>query len=213
MIFSIDDFRAATDFGFLTPDRYRVRFPIPPAMANTYKEYTALYNTNRYLEFYSDSVDFAGVGLATHNVVRYGYGASEKKPIAPIFNDVMFTFYNDTESMNYHFFELWMNIVSNFNMSKGIDGVINPGSVPYEMYYKDDYAVDSMVTLIDNNANEVATWRYRQMFPIDIPHIKLGWGIIQDVMRATVVFSFTDKYIDTDLGGSLITATTESESS
>ena len=202
MTFNIEDFRQTVDSGMLKPDRYRVRFPIPQAMQNlTY--YSELYNTNRYLEFYSDSIDFAGVGVATHDIVRYGYGPSEKSPIAGVFNPVMITFYNDSQAMNYLFFEQWMNIVSNLNMLDGISGADGVSS-PYEIFYKDDYVADGMVTLIDNNDNEVATWRYRRMYPIEIPHMKLGWSITNDVQRVTVMFTFTDKYVDPTLGGSMI---------
>jgi hypothetical protein len=112
----------------------------------------------------------------------------------------MMTFYSDSEAMNYRFFEDWLGIVANSDMSAGIsgnDGVANA----YEVYYKDDYSVDGMVTLFDQASNEVATWRYRQMYPIDMPHIKLGWAITNDVKKLTVIFTFMDKYLDLNAGG------------
>ena len=35
----------------------------------------------------------------------------------------------------------------------------------------------------------------RQMYPIHIPEIKMGWALTQDIMRVTVIFAFNDWYI------------------
>lgn len=190
------------DGGLLKTSRYRVVFAIPPVFGylSTGSE---LYNTTRYLEYYADSVDFPGVGLLAHEVLRYGYGATEKKPIAPTFQDVMITFYNDSQGMNFNFFDQWMACITNFNMSGGISGGTTAAE-PYELFYKDDYAVTGWVTTIDTNGNDVATYAYRQMYPINIPNMKLGWSLIQDVQRVTVFFTFMDKYLDTTQAGTLV---------
>ena len=113
------------------------------------------------LEFFADSIDFAGVTLATHNVTRYGYGPFEKKPVFPQFADIMITFYADASAENLTFFQAWLNTIANFNFSNGINPLTqnNQLNIPYslaggqsvyEVAYKDDYAVDGWITMFDN---------------------------------------------------------------
>lgn len=204
MSFNIAAFTAEVQSGFQKPNRYRVRFPIPPVL-NGYQPFTASLPT---LEFFAESADLVDIGFATRNIVRYGYGMSEKKPFTPIVNDVAITFYNDSVSSNLGFFQQWTWAIQNYDLSNGIvvngQQGLNTTVQPYELLYKDDYAVDGMITLIDNNDNDVATWRMRRMWPMHITNTKLGWAIINDIMKITVVFNYTDWYIDTSQSGTLI---------
>jgi hypothetical protein len=204
MVFSPAVFSATVQNGFQKPSRYRLRFPIPSVLAGV----QTFTQDLPYMEYYSDSIDFVDVGFATRNVVRYGYGPHEKQPTFPVFNDVMVTFYNDSLSNNLTFFQQWMWSVQNFNMSSGIlpnSGDTNGSVQPYELLYRDDYVVNGMITLLDNTDQDVCTWRMRRMWPIHMPNVKLGWAIINDVMRVTVMFAYTDWYVDTSLPGTLIT--------
>ena len=204
MVFEIDSFRSAVSAGFQKLEHYRVRFPYPNLMLG--QTYANTLNSVAALEFYADSVDFAGVSLATHNINRYGYGPTEKKPVFPQFQDIMITFYADANADNLTFFQAWLNTIMNFNMSGGINSIVTnnqfntPYDLPggtnvYEVAYKDEYAVDGWVTMFDNAENPITTLYMRQMYPIHIPEIKMGWALTQDVMRVTVIFTFMDWYI------------------
>ena len=206
MIFDIDSFRSAASGGFQKLEHYRVRFPYPPLMlTQTYKGANTT-NAVSGLEFYADSTDFPGASLATHDVTRYGYGPSEKKPSFTKFNDIMITFYADANADNLTFFQAWLNTINNFNFSGGINLLVQNtqfnipysmagGANVYEIAYKDDYAVDGWITMFDNTENPITTIFMRQMYPINIPEIKMGWSLTQDIMRVTVIFTFVDWYI------------------
>ena len=42
------------------------------------------------------------------------------------------------------------------------------------------------------------------MWPVHIANNKLGWAIVNDIMRITVMFNYMDWYVDPALGGTLI---------
>lgn len=202
MAFSIDDFRGQNNENFLRPTRYNVLFPVP-VVAQAAGAVSTFLDQTYNLQFASDSVDLVGVGFLNNVVVRYGYGASEKKAGPPSFNDVLITFYNDGESRNLNFFQLWMDLITNFDMAQGIAQNNSLGAFPYETSYKDDYAVDGRITLFDQNKNDVFTIVMRRMFPVQIFETKLGWGLVQDIMRISVMFTYQDWYFDSQSGGTL----------
>lgn len=206
MAFDIDAFRGVNDQIFLKPTHYSVLFPIPVVAQAAGAVGTFLQQTYN-LQFASDSIDLVGVGSLNNTVVRYGYGASEKKAGAPSFNDILITFYNDGQSQNLNFFQLWMDLIINFDMSQGIGSPNSLGAFPYEVAYKDDYAVDGRVTMYDSNANEVFTIVMRKMYPVQIFETKLGWGLVQDIMRVSVMFTYQDWYFDSNAGGTLFSGT------
>ena len=202
MPFNVDDFRFQQDGNFAKVTKYNVIFPVPAIMQNS-GLYNDMFDTTYNLQFASDSVDLAGVGLVTHNVVRFGYGASEKKAATAQFNDVLITFYNDGTSTNLNYFQTWFGLINNFNLSQGINNYQgNLGA--YETNYKDDYCCDGRVTLLDTNGNDVFTIVLRRMFPVQLFETKLGWALIQDIMRVSVMFTYQDWYIDANAGGTLV---------
>ena len=199
MNFSPSEFRSQIDSrgSFQKLEHYDIFVPVAPIMGPLASQGQPISTTNQGLIYYSDSIDLAGVSLGTLPIVRYGYGTSEKKPFAPIFNDIMITFYADGESNNLGYFQAWMMLINNFNMQKGINSPQNSSSAysPYELQYKDDYAVDLIITIYDNSGNPIRAFALREAYPIDIPSIKMGWAMTQDIMRVTVLFTFVDWYI------------------
>lgn len=203
-ILNIENFRQTVAPGFQKPNKYLVQFPIPPVLsglggvtptngATPSPGYTTLQN----LQYYADSCDLAGVGVGTVNIIRYGYGASEKSPFAPIFNDLLITFYNDVNSNNLKFFQVWLNSIQNFNMQEGINAVFNGGISPYESFYKDDYAVDGIISLLSDQGEVKRKFRPRKMWPTQINEIKLAWQL-RDIMKFAVFFNYMDWYIDVE---------------
>jgi hypothetical protein len=188
--FDINQFRSVVAGGFAKPDRYRIRFPIPLGL-NPFGTY---YNISRFLEFYAESIQFVGVGFTTVNILRYGYGASEQKPIFPNFQEIQVVFYADAAGDNLRFFHDWANLVNNFNMKGGIVSPSADGVYPYEFAYKDDYVVDGMITLLNGFGDEVQTWHPRRMYPLQIPSIALTWSSTRDILKLTVIFTYMDWY-------------------
>jgi hypothetical protein len=191
MISNIARFRAEADArkGFQRLNRFRLKIATPPGLLNQRSvnaQQPALV-TASHLEFWGMAADLPGVALTTRSIVRYGYGASEKKPSAPSFNDVVAYFYNDQNSINLNFFQDWLNYIVDFDMSQSItrNGV-------YEVQYKKNYAVDAEFTLVDNTGNDTYTIVMRDLFPTAIPETKFSMDPAPTMMMVVVMFSFTD---------------------
>jgi len=183
--------------GLLKLDRFRLRFPPPPSMANFEfaDQASTVHDATRFMEFFCNTADLPGVGLATRNVTRYGYGAFEKKPVFPIFNDVMLTFITDAGATNLQYFQQWIASTVNYKFNNTI--VSSPSALGYDVYevtYKEQYAVDAELTLFDDNDNAVYTVAMRDFFPCMIPETKLAWETVNQFMTIVVMFCFTDMY-------------------
>lgn len=208
MIFNIAQFRSIVDGynGFQKLNRYRIR--IPPALGLMGQ--TSLVNnypvrgTLTYLEYFCNTVDLPGVALITRQINRYGYGPLEKKPIAPLFNDIMMTFYNDGINANLNLFHDWFKLISNFNMSHGITSTTPRGVDVYELHYKIDYAVDAEITLFDNAGRALYTMVMRDFYPIMIPDTKMSMEPQPTVMQIVVNFTYMDWYLKKPEDGSSV---------
>ena len=198
---NIETFRQQVAPGFQKLSKYLVRFPIPPILS-TLGGVTAgsyYYNALSKMEFYATMIDLPGAGVGTTNIVRYGYGASEKQPFAPLFDDIQMTFYNDVNSNNLTYFQGWLSRIQNFNMSGGINNTNLSGISPYEGYYKDDYAVDPWVILLSETGEEQVVYRVRKLFPVQIFNTRMAWAA-KDIMGVSVYFNFMDWYIESAPG-------------
>lgn len=194
MTLQIDQFRAVVAGGFQKPNKYRLLIPVPSIFAQM-PEYGTLYNTDRYLSFYCNSLDFVGVNLQTVPITRYGYGSAQEYGYSAAFSNIMATFYVDSDALNMWFFQKWCRVVNNFNMEGTIAGSDSLNVQPFENYYKDDYAVDMYVTLLSQLDEDVGTWVMREAFPKSIAETKLAWDVVNDIMRVTVIFSYADWYL------------------
>jgi hypothetical protein len=174
--------------GFQRTNRFRVRLPVPPILAQT--------DATRYLEYYCNTADLPGVALATRPIVRYGYGSHEKKPVFSLFNDIMLTFLNDTGNENLIFFQTWMQSINNFRFDKTIADT-NRGSAVYELSYKEEYVVDAEISLIDTHGDIQYTMRFHDFYPIGIAETKMQWEPTPTMMSIVVMFTFVDWWIDT----------------
>lgn len=204
---NISDFRAIM-FDYQGPaklDRFNLRFPVPPCITNAKTaESIPMSEAGRFMELFCNSVDLPGMGLATRNIVRYGYGASEKKPVFPMFNDVWMQFLNDSASVNLTFFQTW---ITSINQSQFYN-TINESSLPipafqgqknrtdiYELSYKEDYAVEAQLRMYDAHDTERYVIHLRDFYPTVIPETKLAWDNVNSVFQLIVMFTFTDWYM------------------
>jgi hypothetical protein len=188
VIFNINEFRSITS-GFQKPNKFKVTFPIPAGLvgAPTAIDGQPAIDTVRYFEFYTNSVDLPGISWLARPINRYGFGANEKKPSSPIYSDCLMTFYNDTPNDNLQFFHAWMQLIGGFALAGGV----TQGN-PWEMAYKDEYAVDPIVHLYDIAGNEQYSVTIRQCYPLNIPNIRLSWQNEQTIMMTSVLFTYFD---------------------
>lgn len=174
-------------------------FPIPAGLQGNQESVNGqgVLDTVRYMEYWTNTTDLPGVSLLTRPINRYGYGGSEKKPIVPIFNDIMMTFYNDSGSVNLQFFHDWFKLVSNFNLKDGVNSTFdtqNYKTAPWELSYKGDYTVDPEIILYDIAGDPQYTIKMRELYPISIPETKMVWEPQPTIMQIVVMFTYYDWY-------------------
>ncbi len=193
MPFNIADFQAnIAQTGFLHPSKYMVRFNIPLGMQGAGELNTAMSSTARALEYYCDVANMPGLLINTHDHRRYGYGPTEKKPHAPLFNDAQFIFMSDGDGAIWTFFSQWLRLVLNYESPKGIREERDMGV--YEVNYKDQYVSDIEVTMFDMHGKEKLCTVLRDAFPIAIGDLPLAWMDTNQIVRIPVTITFFDWY-------------------
>lgn len=155
------------------------------------------------LPFLTDSTNLPGVSFATSEVRRYGTGPIERKPYAPIFTDIQMSFYGDGSGTVHRFFYEWMNGIIKFD--NGVNGKAGgKGKLkPYEVEFKNDYAVDIIITTIDEKDRKLMEFKLYGAYPIALGDVAMSWGDTDGVIKIPVTFTFnrwkrTDVSIDID---------------
>jgi hypothetical protein len=95
--------------------------------------------SDKVIHLYADSVNIPGINFATSETRRYGYGPVEKKPYAPIFNDITVSFLVDANANIYKYFYKWLNNIVSFDQYVNNNSVSERGLGAFEVDYKDDY--------------------------------------------------------------------------
>src|SRR5207302_938449 len=91
--------------------KFDMIFPMPNALKNnSVGGGSTLLATNDRLRFWCEGSNVPGVALATEDIKRYGYGPSEKKPFAPIFQDLQLTFRCDAAGKIWDFLHAWQRV-------------------------------------------------------------------------------------------------------
>ena len=152
------------------------------------------------LHLYAESASIPGLMFATSETRRYGVGPIEKKPYAPIFNDVSVSFLVDGQGDIYKFFYTWMNrIVSSDQFINGNAGHYN-GLAPFEVEYKDEYKCQMMISTFDEAGNSVLNSQLVDAIPISISDTSFSWGDNDQVLKLQVTFTYFQHILNTDQG-------------
>lgn len=141
------------------------------------------------LHLYAESASIPGLNFATSDIRRYGYGPIEKKPYAPIFNDITISFLVDGTGDLYKFFNKWMNrIVSSDQYVNGSSS--NNGLSAFEVEYKDDYKTQINISTFDEAGEVVLNTQLVDAVPIAISDTQLSWSDNDSVMKLQVTFTY-----------------------
>lgn len=171
--------------GFTRPSYFYIEIAPPPMLVSE-------RDTMRNLAFLSESANLPGVSFATSEVRRYGYGATERKPYAPIFVDTNISFFVDGSGLIQKFFYKWMNGIVKFDETVNGKGATYGRNTlqPFEVNYKDQYATDILITTVDENNNDIVNVRLTKAFPIFMGDISLGWNDTDSIARLPITFSY-----------------------
>jgi len=142
------------------------------------------------IHLYADSINIPGLNFATSETRRYGYGPVEKKPYAPIFNDITISFLVDGTGNIYKYFYKWMNrIVSSDQYINGNTASSN-GLGAFEVEYKDNYKSQIGISTFDEAGNGVLTSQIVDAIPIGLSDTALSWSDNDQIMRLNMTFTY-----------------------
>ncbi len=200
--FNVADFRAViSDKGVARPNKFLVRLNMPVGLYGT-PGTTYNLETVRELEFWAESTNLPMFGLATNMANRYGYGAAEKRPYMPTYQDLQINFIFDEFGDNWHFFYDWMNMIINTKTNRGVnaaDGRVNVGGEgnilsyrPWEVSYRVEYVTDLNIKLFDQTGVVIKNFLLREAFPIDMGGQSLDWNDNNSYLRIPIRFSYVD---------------------
>lgn len=175
-----------------------MQITVPPGMMTQFKGRNSRQNaltSVRLLQFMCHSTSLPGLVLSSRPILRYGYGAAEKKPFAPVMNDLIMTVYNDGQNNNLQFFHDWMRLVCRNDFIPSIGQTVSLNgkpSYPYELAYQEEYAVDVTIRLYNNNGRPKYEVILRNAWPMMMPDVNLDWQPVQQFMSFPVVLSYAD---------------------
>lgn len=194
--FNISQFRAHMNKrGFLRNSHFTMYIPMPRGFSDDRDSNTKYSKTSEDLIFTIEASKLPGVQIATDEVRRYGIGNFEKKPTVPIFSDIDVLVICDREGKTYDFFQSWLKLIINYDFGKSINGdtgVTRNQQLPYELTYKEDYAVDALITCYDQEGKESIKIKLLDMYPIFLGDVVLSWSDTNSIIRLPVSFTFRD---------------------
>lgn len=176
----------------LKPTRFNITCPMPQGLL----PYTDQLMMPKDLSFYAEGAAIPDVIMATSNILRYGYGPTEKRPFNVAYGDLPFSFRGDSDGRVFQFLRSWLRL--SFQPYLGSTGGLNDLTglslfqCPFEAAYKADYAVDMYITQYSDRGDPVVTTLLREAFPIFVAQQPLNWGARGDYTRIPITLSFFD---------------------
>lgn len=144
----------------------------------------------RTIKYRASSVRIPGVNLDVLNSYRYGVGPNEKFPTNVNFQDVSISFIDTGNIDLWKYFYSWMNGIFDYTGSSG-------GSQPsYKTEYKDYYATDLFIYVMDNSGKLVNVVGLKEAYPIGLDNVGLSWSDNNKLYEFNVNFTFREWYVD-----------------
>lgn len=194
--FNIDNFISNINAnGVMRNNKFLVRIPTPAGFGGQSK----LNGTAQYLELWCDSANLPGVALGTANVRRYGYGHEETRPTHIQNNNINLTFISDGRAAIWTFFQQWIKLIYNYDLSNGVykpNGVMS-NQKPMELAYKTDYAVDIEIFVFNDSGEQLLSVMLREAYPVDLGSVQLNWGDTNNIAKIPASFTYFD-WFNTD---------------
>ena len=188
--FNIETFKAKVKDrnGFMRNNRFLMTFPTPTGLFSR----SGAWAVNRDIEFWCESVTLPGYQLMTHDVRRWTYGPSEKRPFAPNFTPLQCSFLVDNKGDIMNFFHDWLQSIIPHDTDQGINAPSRFGGLPYEVRYKVDYVTELNIYTYSETGEPIQNIVCKEAFPSSIVDIPLSWGDTNNVVRLQVTFDYLD---------------------
>jgi hypothetical protein len=194
--FNIANFKSVLDTRQVHRNsKFLVKFNVPLGLRSETPNF-GLINVaqiDRELEYFADGATLPAIMMSLREVIRYGYGPVEKKPVAPVFQDITFSIINDGSSFNLQFFQFWLDYIVQFDARNGV----GENSTTYEVRYKYDedqpnYATDLNIFQFRQDGKPSHVLTLREAYPINIADIPLSWQDANNIQRIPITFTFVD---------------------
>lgn len=190
---NIEEFKGYLQKGPLRNNRFYVDIPLPFGLQNSPSAVEAIQNIDQFIRFSCEAASLPGKALQLHEVRRYGFGPTEKKPVSSAFTDFQIMLMIDGTGRFLKLFEEWGNLIHNTDSSQS---VVSPNF--YELGYKDDYVVDMRLHVLDQESKIVRTIVLRDAFPAVVGDTPLNWAIMNEPLKIQASITFTDWYEETE---------------
>ena len=155
------------------------------------------------LKFWGESIDIPAISLMTGEVKPYGYGPAEKRPYAPIFEDCRLSMRGDQDGRVFAFMKAWQALAVNHEMvdtisdpngrvgSGGPMGTSQLTATPFEVGYKEDYAVPVSITVFRDDGKQSFKVTMVDAYPIIVGPTVMAWEAMNDFARLPVSLAFS----------------------
>lgn len=180
--------------GILKTNKFDIVITTPRGLTT----FPSMSESGRLLTLYGESAAVPGVASLTHDVRRFGYGPTEKKPVHPMFTDWVVTFRVDGSGRIQDFFRQWMRLITNFEMvgpdGNGTIGTRNgpmTGQYVWELAYKNDFATEAVVTAYSDNGAKSISVNIHECWPIYVGDLQFDWSRNNEYARLPVTFTYS----------------------
>ena len=139
------------------------------------------------LSFFCDAVNMPGMTLAMSEFKSQGYGPFDRRPTAPIMQDITCSIMLDSNGNNLGFFQEWMLNIVNMDASKSMLSE-RSGTAPFEIKYRDNYLTEITITMFDMAGTAITKLTAYECFPSVLGDVALGWNSTDEIARLSVNF-------------------------
>lgn len=187
MAFNIETFKSrAGRNGFLRNNKFELIISPSPSLTT---DGIFTNNTSNNLRFMCDAVNFPGISLNTHDNRRFGYGAIEKKPTSPVFQDLNIDIIADGDNNNWRSIKKWIQYVNNYDFVNF--GVPGPGGLNFfEVNYKSNYRTTITLDIYHATGIRKSSVKFKDAFPVSISDVQLNWGDTNNILRFQTSWSY-----------------------
>lgn len=145
--------------------------------------------TARKLSLYAEGAQLPGRNIQTDQLKRFGVGPQEKVPYSMQYNDITLNFIGDGKGEIYKFFYRWMHGIVRGDYSVSSPKADSNGKAPYEVQFKDQYAVPITITMYNEQGSPVLVSKLIDAFPVNVSEVGLNWSD-SNMMTFPVTFSY-----------------------
>jgi hypothetical protein len=138
-----------------------------------------------------DSVKMPGATIDTYESRRYGVGPNIKVGTNVRMEPFSISIITDKNYDLYKFFYTWMGTVFDFSGS-----AVSNRFPAFLTSYKREYAMDTEVSIYENNAEVKVKYKFFDSFPVGITEPSLSWRDNNSIHKFDVTFAYTNWQIN-----------------